>query len=406
MTKLFIEDLPLKGKKVLMRVDFNVPLDGDQRITDTTRIEAALPSIQYVLKQGGSLILMSHLGRPHHSPEPELSLLPVAKMLEGLLNQPVKMPKDCIGREVKMKVDNLKPGEVLLLENLRFHRAEEYPEEAPDFAKELASYGDFYVNDAFGTAHRKHSSTYTIAQYFPGKAAAGYLMEKEIRFLGEVLKNPQRPFCALIGGAKISSKIGVIKSLLKRVDSLLIGGGMAFTFLKAKGMEIGNSICERDLIPLAKEILNLCEKSQVKIQLPVDFIAAKKCSDDAEARTVDATQGIPDGFEGLDIGQKTIDLFSKAISQAKTLLWNGPVGVFEFERFAKGTFAIAKAVADSSATSIVGGGDSVAAINQSGFQEKITHISTGGGATLEYIEFGTLPGIEALSDKSAAKQMT
>lgn len=403
MQKLFIEDLPIKGKKVVMRVDFNVPLDSEGKITDPTKIEASLPSIQYVLRQGGALILLSHLGRPKNAPNPDLSLQPVAKMLTAILERPVLMAPDCIGHTVHQMVENLKSGEVLLLENLRFHRAEEYPEEDPEFAKELASYGDFYINDAFGTAHRKHSSTYTIAYHFPGKAAAGYLLEKEIKFLGEAILNPKRPFFALIGGAKIATKIGVIKSLLEKIDSLLIGGGMAYTFLKAKGLSVGSSPCEEDLVPIAKEILSIAEKKKIPLLLPVDFLIAQECSEDAEVKIVDASQGIPNGYQGFDIGPKTIELFKNALKHAKTILWNGPVGVFEVEPFAKGTDSLAKIIANGQAISIVGGGDSIAAVNQAEVGHRITHLSTGGGATLEFIEFGTLPGIEALSDKNLLK---
>ncbi len=396
MPKLFIEDLPIRGKKVLVRVDFNVPLDSDLNVVDTTRIEAALPSIRYILNQGGILILMSHLGRPRNEPNPELSLAPVAKMLSVLLEKPVQIASDCVGNSVKEKIDSLLQGEILLLENLRFHRAEMHPDEDPEFAKELASFADLYVNDAFGSAHRKHSSTYTIARYFPNGAAAGYLLEKEIHFLGEILSNPKRPFYALIGGAKISTKIGVMKSLLKIVDRLLIGGGMSYTFLKAKGLKIGDSIYEEELLPLAKEMM---EAYREKLMFPVDILAAKECSDDALTRVVSVEEGIPDGYQGLDIGPKTIELFSKTLQNGGTVLWNGPLGVYEFESFAKGTYALAQTVAAIPAATIVGGGDLIAALKDTGMIEKITHVSTGGGATLEYLEFGTLPAIEALSEK-------
>lgn len=397
MKKLSIEDLQVKDHKVLMRVDFNVPLDGDRNVADTTRILAALPSIEYVLNQGGSLILMSHLGRPRNEPKPELSLKPIAMVLETLLGKKVTMASDCIGEEVQQIAANLQPGEVLLLENLRFHRGETHPEEDPEFAKQLAHLGDLYVNDAFGTAHRKHSSTYFITHHFPGKAAAGFLLEKEIHFLGEILSSPTRPFLALLGGAKISTKIGVIKTLLKKVDRLLIGGGLAYSFLKAKGIEIGDSLIEEDLLPLAKDLLR---QAGGKIILPQDALVASECSEDARAKLIDFNEGgIPSGFQGLDIGPKTIDQFCQAFEEAKTLLWNGPVGVYEFDRFAKGTNSLAKHLGKLNLTSIAGGGDLIAALNQANVASQITHISTGGGATLEYLEYETLPGIEGLSDK-------
>lgn len=395
MAKLFIEDLNVNGKKVLMRVDFNVPRGSDLNVVDPTRIETTLPSIRYVLDRGGALILMSHLGRPRGEPRPELSLAPLAKVLASLLDKPVVMAPDCIGEKVRKRVDALKPGAILLLENLRFHRAEEHPEEDPSFAQELASYGDFYINDAFATAHRKHSSTYTITRYFPGRAAAGYLLAKEIKFLDQMLRSPEHPFYALIGGAKISTKIGVINSLVKKVDRLIIAGGMAYTFLKAKKFEVGESLVEEELVPLAKEIL---KEYGDKIVLPVDCVAATECSEEAPAKIVKFPGGVPKGYQGLDIGPSTIQLFNNILSDAKTLLWNGPFGVYELDRFAQGTIAIAHYLAKISATKIVGGGDLIAAIRQAGVTDQMTHISTGGGATLEYLEFGTLPGIEALSD--------
>lgn len=401
MHKLFIEDLPIQGKKVLMRVDFNVPLDANLIITDATRIEAALPSIRYVLEQNGALILMSHLGRPNNSPDPRFSLAPVAKTLSKILGKPVQMTSDCMSVATQKKIQALKPGEILLLENLRFYPAEEHPEKDPNFAKKLATYGDFYINDAFGTSHRKHSSTYTIAQYFPQKAAAGYLLEKEIQFIGKAILQPKRPFYALIGGAKISSKIGVLKSLVKKVDGLLIGGGMAYTFLKAQEISVGDSPYEPDLLSTAKEILQLASERGILFLLPVDFLIAKERNEQAQIKEIEAKQGIPAGYQGFDIGSKTIQLFSATLQKAKTILWNGPVGVFEFSIFGKGTKAMAEAIAHSKAVTIVGGGDSIAAVNEAGVADKITHISTGGGATLEFIEFGTLPGIEILSEKKS-----
>ena len=396
MPKLFIEDLDFRGKKVLLRADFNVPLDGEGNITDTTRIEATLPSMRYILDHGGALILMSHLGRPKGEPDPALSLGPVAKALAALLERPVTLAANCIGNSVRTQVDTLQPGDVLLLENLRFHRAEEHPEESPDFAKELASYGSCYINDAFGAAHRKHSSTYTITQYFPDHAAAGYLLEKEIRFLGETLSQPRHPFYALIGGAKVSTKIGVIKALLQKTDRLLIGGGMAYTFLKAQGIPIGDSLVENELVPLAAELL---KEHGAQLVLPLDFLAATACSEDAPSKLVSTAVGIPPGYQGLDIGPQTISLFEHTLADAQTVLWNGPLGVYELDRFAGGTLAIARYLATLPAMSIVGGGDSIAAINEAQVGDKISHLSTGGGASLEYIEYGTLPGIEALSEK-------
>lgn len=397
VAKLFIEDLAVNGKKVLMRVDFNVPLDSAQNVIDPTRIESTLPSIRYVLDQGGALILMSHLGRPRNDYSPELSLKPVAKILSALLDRPVELGANCIGEKVREQVDTLKKGSILLLENLRFHRAEEHPEEDSSFAQELASFGDCYVNDAFAASHRKHSSTYTLPSYFEGKAAAGYLLQQEIRTLGEALKTPQRPFVALIGGAKISTKIGVIKSLLKRADLLIIGGAMAYTFLKALKFEVAGSLVENSLVSLANEIL---DEYKEKILLPIDVIAAAECSESAKTQAVTIAEGIPDGMQGYDIGPKSVDLFGEALAQAKTILWNGPFGVYELDNFAQGTTELAKRVAQLSSIKMVGGGDLIAAIRKAGVIEQMTHVSTGGGATLEYIEFGTLPGIEALSDKT------
>lgn len=396
--KLSLSDLNLNGKKVLMRVDFNVPLDKKGNITDDTRIAASLPSIKYVLERGGALILMSHLGRPKDKRVPEMSLSPCAKRLSELLGIPVAMAPDCVGAETELMVGNLKPGQAILLENLRFHKGEEHPDEDPSFVKSLARLGDVYVNDAFGTAHRAHASTAVIAQYFPGKAAAGFLLEKEIQFLGNALLNPQRPFYAIIGGAKISSKIGVLQALLKKVDGLLIGGGMAYTFYKAQGIPIGNSLHEDDQLDKAKAILQDVPKAKLKFMLPVDNVAADRIDQTAKTEVVRIPPGIPEGFQGVDIGPETIRMFAAELQKAKMILWNGPLGVFEVPAFAKGTLAIAKNLANLDANTIVGGGDSVAAIQMAGLADKFTHLSTGGGASLEYIEFGTLPGIEALSD--------
>lgn len=399
MTILSIRDLDVNSKKVLMRVDFNVPVDKSGKITDDTRIVAALPSIRYVLDHGGALILMSHFGRPKGIPTKEFSLKPCAVRLSELLKMPVEMAPDCIGEEVKAFAKNLKPGQILLLENLRFHRAEEHSEEDPSFAKQLAELGDFYVNDAFGTAHRAHSSTAIIAQYFPGKAAAGLLMQKEIQFLGTTLLNPKRPFYAIIGGAKISTKMGVLKTLIQKANKLFIGGGMAYTFFKSQGIEIGDSIHEDAFIDQAKEILRITQNSQCPLFLPEDLVVAEKFNNEALFKVIEIKQGIPQGYQGMDIGPKTIQRYTTELQEARTLFWNGPLGVFEFPNFAKGTNAIAQTVAGLSATTIIGGGESVAAVEAAGVADKISHISTGGGAALEYIEFGTLPGIEALSKK-------
>ncbi len=396
--KLFIKDLQYNGKKTLMRVDFNVPLDKEGKIIDDTRIKAALPSIKHVLDYGGALVLMSHLGRPKGR-SPEFSLAPCARRLSELLERPVQMAPDCVGGNIEKLVNNLQTGQVLLLENLRFHEAEEKPELDPEFAGELAKYGDLYLNDAFGTSHREHSSVYVVPKEFSGRAAAGFLMEKEIKFLSQLTQNPEKPFCALIGGAKISSKIAVLKSLLTKVDTLLIGGGMAYAFLKAQGYAIGNSICEDDSIPVASEIIEACKQQNVVLKLPVDIVVTDKMEEGAASQIVDAAKGIPEGFEGVDIGPKTLEMFAEELKKAKTIFWNGPVGVFEIPDFAKGTKELARIISEQDAVKIVGGGDSAAAVQQAGLADKMTHISTGGGASLEFIEHGTLPGIEALSDK-------
>ena len=400
--KLSLTDVVVKDKKVLMRVDFNVPIDKQGNITDDTRIAAALPSIQYVLDHGGALILMSHLGRPKDGYSKDLSLAPCAKRLSEILKKPVLMASDCVGDAVEAQVKNLQPGQVLLLENLRFHRAEERPNEDPEFVQKLARLGDVYVNDAFGTAHRAHSSTALIAKYFPDKSAAGLLMQKEIQFLGENLLNPKRPFYAIIGGAKISSKIGLIKSLLHKADKVMIGGGMAYTFFKAQGISIGDSIHEDDYLNAAREILEESRTSQAKLLLPQDCIVADAFSNDANTKIIDCQQGIPAGFQGMDIGPKTIKAYLSGLVNAKTIFWNGPVGVFEFSNFAKGTNSIAQGLSTLPAVTVVGGGESVAAIHAAGVSDKISHISTGGGAALEYIEFGTLPGIDTLTTKNGS----
>lgn len=398
MAKLQMQDLNLQGKKVLLRVDFNVPLNQDHSIADDTRIRESLPSIQYILQAGGSVILMSHLGRPKGSFDSQFSLAPCAKALSKLLGIPVLMAKDCIGENVEKMAKGLNSGQVLLLENLRFHSAEENPFLDPTFAEQLASLGDIYVNDAFGTAHRRHSSTATITQYFPGKAAAGFLMQKELHFLGSLL-NPKQPFYAIIGGAKISTKMGTLKSLLAKAQGIFIGGGMSFTFFLAQGFKIGNSIHEEDQVPVAAEFLKECNEKKISCFLPKDLIIANAFGDDAQSQCIIASQGIPDGWQGMDIGPQTRMEWSKSLKNAATVFWNGPLGVFEFPHFAKGTEQIAKTLSTLNATTIVGGGDSVSAIHQLGLGSSFTHVSTGGGASLEFIEYGNLPGIDALSDK-------
>lgn len=396
MAKLSLSGLSVQGKRVLIRVDFNVPLDENLRITDDTRIRASLPTIQDVLKKGGKAILMSHLGDPK-GPDPKLSMDPVAKKLSELLGKPVQKLNDCVGPEVEKAVDAMQPGEVILLENTRFHKEEKKNDEG--LSKALAKLADVYVNDAFGSAHRAHASTAGVTK-FVSQSAAGYLLEKEIKFLGDTVSNPQRPFLAIIGGAKVSSKIGVIEHLLSKVDDLIVGGGMAYTFLKAQGIPTGKSLVEEDKVALAKEILEKAKAKKVSILLPLDHVAVKEFKNEAPSRTISAQDTAADEM-GLDIGPETIKLYCAKIAEAKTIVWNGPLGVFEMPNFAKGTFEIAKAIAASGAVSVIGGGDSVAAVNQSGLASKMTHISTGGGASLEYLEGKELPGIAALSDASS-----
>ena len=402
MAKLTVKDLDLGGKRVLMRVDFNVPLDESQRITDDSRIRAALPTIKYVLKQGGKLILISHLGRPKGKVVPSLSLRPAVERLARLLDRPVARASDCVGPEVEKMVGSLGPGEVLLLENLRFRPGETANDR--EFARELARLGDLYVNDAFGTAHRAHASTVGVTEFlFP--CAAGFLLEKEIRYLGGALSQPQRPFVAILGGAKISGKIDVIENLLDKVDSLLIGGGMGYTFFKAKGLEIGKSLLDAEKVDLAGETLRKAEASGVELLLPVDCVIADNFSNDANTQVVKREGILPD-WEALDIGPKTVALFKERITTARTIVWNGPMGVFEMDRFAVGTNAIAGALAEvtqKGTVTIIGGGDTAAAVTRTGLQEKMSHISTGGGASLEYLEGKTLPGIEALTEKENQK---
>ena len=394
MPKKTVKDVDLSNKRILMRVDFNVPLK-EGAITDDTRIRAALPTIEYVLNQPGtSLILMSHLGRPKGEVKPEMSLKPVAQRLSRLLGRDVIMAPDSIGDEVKKLAYNLNPGEVMLLENVRFHIEEK--KNNPDYAKQLASLGNAYVNDAFGTAHRSHSSTEGIAHILPG--VAGFLIEKEINFLGNIVENPEKPFVAIIGGAKVSTKIAVLDSLLPKVSTLIIGGGMAYTFLKAKGPTIGKSLLEEDFIETAKDLLEKAGQQGVDILLPLDHVVADEFSETAAPEVIDDAN-IPDGKVGMDVGPKTLAVYKEKIENARTILWNGPLGVFEFESFAKGTLEVARMVSESNGTSVVGGGDSVAAVNKFKLADKIDHVSTGGGASLEFLEGKSLPGIAALQDK-------
>lgn len=398
MNKKTIEDIDVKGKRVLVRVDFNVPQDETGKITDDRRIRAALPTIQYLVNQGAKTILVSHLGRPKGKPEDKekFTLKPVAERLGELLGKPVPLAPDCVGPEVEKMVQAMKDGDVLLLENVRFHPEEEKND--PEFAKQLASLAEVYVNDAFGTAHRAHASTEGVTKYLPG--VAGYLMQKEIEYLGGALANPKRPFIAVLGGAKVKDKIPVIENLVSKVDRLIIGGGMAYTFLKAQGKEIGQSLLDADSLDFCREML---AKAGDKILLPVDVVVAdgnpfEKGPDAVQTKVV-SVDAIPADWQGVDIGPETQKLFAEAVKGAGTIVWNGPMGIFEFDKFAVGTRAMAQALAESGAVTIVGGGDSAAAVEQLGFAEKMTHISTGGGASLEFLEGKVLPGVAALQDK-------
>jgi len=397
MNKVTVADLNFRDRRVLLRVDFNVPLNDRQEITDDRRIKAALPTIQKILGDGGILIACSHLGRPKGKPVPEMSLAPVARRLSELLGQEVLFAEDCIGPEASNIVGKMEPGQCLLLENLRFHAEETANDQ--EFARKLASLGDIFVNDAFGTAHRAHASTEGVTRYF-NQSIAGYLIEKEIKYLGGALADPRRPFAAILGGAKISGKIDVIQNLMDKVDILIIGGGMTFTFAKAMGYEIGDSLLEEDRIEMARELVAKVQNSRAKLFFPCDAVIAKEISDNAETQVVEIDK-IPAGFKGLDLGPKSIELFRETLADAKTIVWNGPMGVFEHAPFAEGTLAIARCLAeltDAGATTIVGGGDSAAAVGKAGLDKKLSHISTGGGASLEYLEGKDLPGIAALTD--------
>jgi 3-phosphoglycerate kinase len=411
MNKKTVRDIDVSGKRVLMRVDFNVPLDAERNITDDRRIVAALPTIKYLIDQGAKIILMSHLGRPKHDDsgkaDPEsvkkYNLDPVAKRLSELLGKPVKKLNDCIGEEVRQAVEQMSNGDVVLLENVRFYKAEEKND--PEFAKELASLGEIYVNDAFGTAHRAHASTEGVAHILPG--VAGFLMEKELEYLGKALENPERPFVAVLGGVKVSDKIKVIDNLLNKVDALLIGGAMTYTFLKSQGYSVGNSMVDVDGLSLAAQAVRKAKDLGIELLLPVDTVVVELPADfdipsgiPADVKIqISPTNAMPDGYRGVDIGPETVKIYGEKIRSAKTVVWNGPMGVFEDPRFAKGTLGIAQAMAECPGTTIVGGGDSAAAVEQLGYADKIDHVSTGGGASLEFLEGKVLPGVAVLQDK-------
>jgi phosphoglycerate kinase len=390
MDKKTVRDIDLKGKRVLMRVDFNVPMEGG-KVTDDKRIKASLPTIKYVLDQGASLILMSHLGRPKGGPDPEFSLKAAAEVLAGLLGKQVTMAPDCVGPEVEKMAKALKPGDVLMLENTRFHAGEEKND--LDLAKQMAALGDVYVNDAFGSAHRAHSSTEGVARFLP--AVSGFLMEQELEYLGRAVSNPEHPYIAILGGAKISDKILVVETLLSKCDRLIVGGGMANTFLAAKGINMQDSLVETGSLDIAKGIM---AKAGDKLVLPVDAVIADKFEAEAQSQVVDVDK-IPAGWRMLDVGPKTLELYKKTLAGAKLIVWNGPVGVFEFPKFAEGTFALAKMLAESGATTVIGGGDSASAVKKAGVAKQMTHVSTGGGASLEFLEGKELPGVAALNNK-------
>lgn len=398
MNKVTVSDINFKGCKVLVRVDFNVPLDAKQNITDDRRIRAALPTLRKILDDGSAVIVCSHLGRPKGEPDPKLSLRPVSSRLQELLGRRVRFAEDCIGPEAANLVGRMQPGDILLLENLRFHAEEKKND--PEFAKKLAALGDIYVNDAFGSAHRAHASTQGVTRYFE-QAVAGFLMEKELKYLHDAVTNPERPFAAILGGAKISGKIDVVESLLSKVDTLIIGGGMVFTFAKAMGYAIGDSLLEENRVEMAREIMARASNSKVNLLFPTDIVVASEITPDVETQVV-PIKSIPDGMKGLDIGPDSIKRFAEALADARTIVWNGPMGVFECPPFAVGTFAIARLLAeltDKGATTIVGGGDSAAAVARAGLQDKLSHISTGGGASLEFLQGKILPGVAALTDQ-------
>jgi phosphoglycerate kinase len=397
MKKLSIDSVNFINKKVLVRVDFNVPLDENQNITNDIRIKASLPTINKIADDGGKVILMSHLGRPKGERKQEFSLKPAALRLSELLGKEVKLAPDCIGEETEKLVNEMNSGDVILLENVRFHKEE--TDNEPEFAKKLASIGEVFVNDAFGSAHRAHASTEGVTKFID-TCAAGYLMQKELDYLGSALAEPKRPYCAILGGAKISGKIDVINNLLHKVDTLIVGGGMAFTFFKAQGKEIGKSLLEEEKLDLAKELLGKLEGSKVKFLLPVDVVVAEEFSNDSPAETV-SVDNIPSNKMGLDIGKESIKLFKNELAKSKTIIWNGPMGVFEMDNFAEGTMEIAKTLAEATsngAVTVIGGGDSAAAISKSGLEKQVSHVSTGGGASLEFLEGKTLPGVAALTD--------
>jgi phosphoglycerate kinase len=394
-----IDDFDFKDRKALIRVDFNVPLDDNFKVTDTNRIEAAKPSIIKVLEDGGSAVLMSHLGRPSGEVKPELSLKHIVDKVSGIIGVKVKFVDDCVGESVEKAVAALQPGEVLLLENLRYHAGEKSGDK--DFAEQLSRWGDIYVNDAFGTAHRAHASTTVVAQFFEDKKCFGYLLAKEIEAIKKVMETGEKPVLAILGGAKVSSKITIIENILDKVDHLIIGGGMTYTFVKARGGQVGDSICEDDKMDLAMDILKKAKEKDVEVHLPVDVLAAADFANDADTKVVDV-DSIPDGWQGLDAGPKTLENFKEVILKAKTILWNGPVSVFEMENFAKGTIAVGNYIDEATkngAFSLVGGGDSVAAVKQFGFEDKVSYVSTGGGAMLESLEGKTLPGIAAIIEQ-------